>query len=198
MFLSSLLALHLFVAQMDIVVTETDGTTIQDSTPIEGAVVRVTRGGVEIDATDPTDGSGAAVLTRASEFRDRDVLRAGKADHQPISRRWQDVKNNDPIHFRLPRERPTCQYRVQRVVTYMRRDGTQGCRTVYELKYRDCDMMVYEPPVIPPPLGYKYEFSYAITWWDAGRQMWAHRPYWRLAPACQTTYPIYSAPCCCQ
>lgn len=188
-----LLVAHTVVAPVNIVVTDDDGKGLA------GLEVEVERYRSEFRRSKPTNRDGKTTLD-PSGFKPLDTLVVERKGYYPDSHFWQDVVEEDPIRFILVPERnpKLCRVTVQRVVRELQADGTVVCRTVRETAYRPCPQSgaVYQLPERPPPLGYKYQFAYAVTRWDATRQMWAHRPYYILVPACPQQRSV-APPCAC-
>ena len=192
-------------AQINVVVTLDDGKANQDSAPISGATVQLLRNGVNIGAAEPTDANGATNLSPKKEPVGTDELTASKEDFKSSRRFWKDVADDDPIYLKLEPKAPKdlCEYTVYRPVYQTRSDGTVDCYVVQETKVRDCSQPGprYLYPTSPPPHGFKYQFAYAITRWDASRQAFATRPYWHVVPVCPQAAPMpYTPPqpCACQ
>jgi len=203
MIYSQLLLAYVLLSPVQVVVTLPDGDTMDDSTPVGGATVRIVRDGKEVAKRSITGKRGSARLEPDGELSATDEIRVSKPEYKSEKRDWHDARNENPVHMTITPLAPKtlCEYTVQRPVYLTREDGSTSCHVVYEKMYKECSQTpFYRLPETPPPNGYKYEFDYAVTRWDSTRQMYAHRPYWKLVPVCpQAVHTIRTLPpCWCQ
>jgi hypothetical protein len=208
MLIAFLFVPHLIVSQTNVHVTKTDGG------PLADVRIIIERDGQEVIGKPIlTDRDGRARIETKGLDR-RDTINAKKSGYIDDGHYWQDVADEDPIEFRMEldrRPRPcTVYYQIQKIVTVRHADGRESCQAVYETKAKECPpagTIEYRLPSQLPPMGFKYEFSHAITVLDVVNKRYIHTPYWRIVPACAgdpITYPrVYlpsdsSTPCACQ
>lgn len=205
MVILALFAASLATAQVTVVVRD-DETKLG----LESATVEVFRDSKVIKRK-VTDENGVAIIPGTAGYTGREIIQANADGHDGRSKDWSDITDpGEPIRFDLPPDRPRkmCTYTIQKVVRVTEPNGTVGCRAVFETRTVDCEKAPrYRLPDHPPPIGYRYQFAFAETHYDAQLRGTLTRAWYRTVPACQpdavdsmpVVIPLRSlAPCECE